>query len=1197
MFELTSRWVLGVALVASITTASAGTITVTSTGSASAGTCTLGQAIYAANRANNPGNTTPAGATTISPLSNSTASTVGIGTCTGASVGLNVIKLPNAAAINFGSDSPDNFWYGPNALPPIASPIFIQGNGATLSITLGTSPRLRFFFVGADPQSTATPGYNTPGPGQLTLSNLTLTGGRQLGGSSFRGGGGAGMGGAIYNQGTTTLSAVTLNGNQVMGGNGLNSNPSNGGGGMGAEPADLVGGGMGGAVPLGTSEAGHDANPVYGFGADGGGTPNGMGGHDANASGDAGDGSGAGAYGYNNGGLGGGGGGGGGFGGGPGGLGTGAFGGGTSGGNGGAFGAGGTPGNLFAQGGGGGGGVGGGGGSCNSSYCGSGGFGGGGAYASGVTYSGAGGGFGGGGANLGGVGGFGGGGSNAPAGSDGGSGAGFGGAIFNHAGTLYLLNSTLTGNTAIGAGSVDVGNGGSGGSGLGGAVFNLNGSVTVSFSTLAANTVTAAAADRGAGSASGGAIYSLAYNGATSVGSTSAALTLENTILSNSAGGNDLTVDQPGSVSGGLTNQATASTTTLGANLVMSSQSLNNAAALPSFDSAADPLLGALGNNGGGTKTMALGGGSPAIDAAAFATSQPYNDQRGYLRSAGSGPDLGAFESGSSAVVKASPALSIDSSDPNPSEVGQSYTVIVSFTGGNSPTGVIGVSDTKDACTILLPANSCQMASHISGAPKTLTASYSGDLSNNAASDTASHTVVKASPSVAIVGNTPNPSVVGQSYMVSASVTGGYFPTGTIGVSDGTNNCLITLPSPSCNLASMSAGGKSLSATYNGDTNNNPASDNTGSQTVNQATTTTTLLGVPSSANIGVAFTVTPSISVNAPGAGAPTGNVRVRLDGSTVCTKALPASVACDVTLATTGSHDIDAVYEGDADFSGSTSAVSNVTGTAHCSPSDITLTTQAQVNALGVGSPPCSDVVGVLTISGADISDLTPLTALTSVGNDIIIDSNSILTSLAGLNHIVSTGNKVEITNNPALASIGLTALTQVGTDLTIDGNAVLTSLAGVSHVTSTGNQVRIQNNPLLTNVGMTALTQVGTDLTIDNNAALKSLAGFNNIVSTGNQLRITNNTKLASLSGLGGFCAVGTDLTVSGNPALAACWGIVRLVDGTDDCQAGPGPGSGGIPDIGGSVSISGNLAGCNSATEIVNSNEVFANGFEP
>ncbi len=87
------------------------------------------------------------------------ATTVGIGTCSGAQAGANTIELSTYAGqtITFSIDVPDNFWYGPNALPPIASNITIEGHGTTLFIQNGTSPRLRFFFVGADAASPQTP--------------------------------------------------------------------------------------------------------------------------------------------------------------------------------------------------------------------------------------------------------------------------------------------------------------------------------------------------------------------------------------------------------------------------------------------------------------------------------------------------------------------------------------------------------------------------------------------------------------------------------------------------------------------------------------------------------------------------------------------------------------------------------------------------------------------------------------------------------------------------------------------------------------------------------------------------------------------------------------------------------------------------------------------------------------------------------
>jgi hypothetical protein len=57
----------------------------------------------------------------------------------------------------------------------------------------------------------------------------------------------------------------------------------------------------------------------------------------------------------------------------------------------------------------------------------------------------------------------------------------------------------------------------------------------------------------------------------------------------------------------------------------------------------ADPLLGTLADNGGTTPTLALGTGSPAIDAAPAAAC-PATDQRGTARPQATGCDIGAFE-------------------------------------------------------------------------------------------------------------------------------------------------------------------------------------------------------------------------------------------------------------------------------------------------------------------------------------------------------------------------------------------------------------------------------------------------------------------------------------------------------------------------------------------------------------------------
>jgi len=522
----------------------------------------------------------------------------------------------------------DNWWYGPNALPPIASNIVINGYGSTLAAShLGdpmpvTANAFRLFYVSGGLELRA---------GNLTLNNLTLSGGYAKGGDSKIGGGGAGIGGAIFNQGQLTLSSVALIGNTAQGGSGGLVGYGSGGGGVGQDTQGTTGGGFGstgfgnfGGLALYSGGGG------FILGADSSAAPMSAGAAD--------------------------------IGGGKGGLGSGHADGGNSGegfnfgnGKGGDFGNGGGI-NSGIGSGGGGGGSGGGGGACRNqgfnNTAGSGGFGGGGGGdIDGMSYGGdggfggggGGGGFGiyyGGGGSAGFGGGTGGKSSIEGTGGDGAGGGGLGGAIFNHTGTLNLTNITLSSNSAIG------GTGSTNGSGLGSAIFNLNGTVNLNFCTIVGNTVSGSNGSDASKGAGDGAIYSLAFGNKIQDGTASiASMTIRNSIIYANAGGSNGLVNNR--VAGTLASNAgnIAQLIYGGGNIVDTAVSFGNATSSGPTPLVSNPNLGPLQNNGGTTKTMALSAGSPAIDAGvACAGNLPATDQIGNARLWGRAPDLGAYE-------------------------------------------------------------------------------------------------------------------------------------------------------------------------------------------------------------------------------------------------------------------------------------------------------------------------------------------------------------------------------------------------------------------------------------------------------------------------------------------------------------------------------------------------------------------------
>jgi hypothetical protein len=216
-------------------------------------------------------------------------------------------------------------------------------------------------------------------------------------------------------------------------------------------------------------------------------------------------------------------------------------------------------------------------------------------------------------------------------GGGGGGGAGLGGAIFNNQGAkLYLIDSTLYGNTAqggAGGGGFNGGQNGGAGDGFGGAIFNRDGTVTLTNSTLAGNTV------QGTGANNGGALFNLSDSGQT------ATVNLFNSILSGSSGGKDLAEQQ---VSGTATVNAASSHVNIVQTSSIISGVFNNSGV-----STANPNLGKLTSaNGGPTATMLPLAGSPAIDTGNNADAPPLTDQRGDPRIVNSTVDLGAVEVG-----------------------------------------------------------------------------------------------------------------------------------------------------------------------------------------------------------------------------------------------------------------------------------------------------------------------------------------------------------------------------------------------------------------------------------------------------------------------------------------------------------------------------------------------------------------------
>ena len=261
---------------------------------------------------------------------------------------------------------------------------------------------------------------------------------------------------------------------------------------------------------------------------------------------------------------------------------------------------------------------------------------------------------------------------------------------------------------------------------------------------------------------------------------------------------------------------------------------------------------------------------------------------------------------------------------------------------------------------------------------------------------------------------------------------------------------------------------------------------------------------------------------------------------------------------------------------------------------PIDLTLSTQAEIDAFPTLYPGCTVIDGNLTIDGAGIVDLSPLMQLTEVKGDLNIGSylgGTSLADLTGLNNLFQVGEAFRIIDNDELLSLnGLQSLTQVGANPGYDGDGLeishhdkltdlsalsnlisttylavrrnkelsslnglqsvatvtkgldvsyndkLVNMTGLNSITSVGSYAVFQDNPLLVSLtGLEGLQSVGTFLWFELNTSLASLAPLSNLTHIGSDLRLWKNTSLTDLSGLEGLPGLGGYLLIYGHDAL--------------------------------------------------------------
>jgi hypothetical protein len=436
------------------------------------------------------------------------------------------------------------------------------------------------------------------------------------------------------------------------------------------------------------------------------------------------------------------------------------------------------------------------------------------------------------------------------------------------------------------------------------------------------------------------------------------------------------------------------------------------------------------------------------------------------------------------AVTKATPAVTLTSS-LNPSTFGQSVTFTatlptnatgtVTFTSGSTALGTATplTNGVATVATLILPAGS-----------DPITATYNGDTNDNSATGTLTQVVNKATPVVTVT--TPGSSTFGNPVTITTTLPVGTTGTVTItsgGVTLGSGSVNPTTGTVTITTTILPVGSDPITATYGGDTNNNPATGTT-SQTVNKATPTVGLTSSLNPSNPGQSVTFTATLP------SGPTGTVTFTSGSTVLGTSTLTSGVA---TVATTslppGGDPITATYNGDGNYNSATGTltqtVNKATPTISVSTSGpstyggtVTITTTLPPGTTGtvtitsggviLGSGPVNSTTGTVTITttvlpvgtdtitasyGGDTNN-SPATGTTTQSVSKVTPSVSLTSSLNPSSVNQSVTFTASLPNNTTGTVTFLDGTATLGTGMISNGMATFTTStlnAGVQIITA--------------------------------------------------------------------------------------------------------------------------------------------------
>jgi hypothetical protein len=330
-------------------------------------------------------------------------------------------------------------------------------------------------------------------------------------------------------------------------------------------------------------------------------------------------------------------------------------------------------------------------------------------------------------------------------------------------------------------------------------------------------------------------------------------------------------------------------------------------------------------------------------------------------------------------------ATTLLSVTPNPAQAFQSISLSASVASqfGN-PSGTVSFFANGSLLTTV-PLDAAQRAAAtvdtLGAGTYAITAAYNASILYAASTSASIQLVVSGTPTATTLTASPNPSIFGQSVAFTATVAAPQSsvpPTGQVTFKDGAATLGTASLSPAglatFALSTLAVGTHQVTATYTGAANDNPSVSTPLNQVVGLAPASVTLTADPNPANVGqpvsLVATVNPALA----------GSIVFKDQFGTLATLPLASGQAIFVsTTLAAGTHNLTAIFTGNASYATATSAILPELIQAHdfsitLSPATLTLVSghkgQAAVSLTSIGS-----FAGPLTLTAASAPTYTSL------------------------------------------------------------------------------------------------------------------------------------------------------------------------------------------------------------------------------